>query len=579
MSTTDLRRPVTWLLGLLLLFPVLSLVVSKAASVIFTLLALAGIYLGIRRSGPRIAGDLLAVRRAFASYFLVGLVLYLILFIGDEHTELATKLLGRDIRFLVAGLVLVAIAVATALPLASRKWLDASFIAGGLLVGLVAIAEVMLASGPAHRASGASISILFGHLSAAFAISLGVLGLHRQGQARFLFFLAAFMAVVAVILSGTRGAVLSLCVLALLAAVLWNRLSVQRWLVSAGLALLVTTALWISPAGQRMGERLAAMDAEFSASLAALESSGETAAYRTLGCVSDPVVLQGIVRRIDFIAAALEGTGVATVSIPAAEAPVECSQAGQVLQFTNGTRTEVGARMPAAGYHAAGRTLRFLARGQGKLLIQFSGKLHKQYISGDEWQAVEFGPLVSGRELMFVDIPSQQSLQLLPIRDAVADYRFAGLDTSVGLRLQLWRSAIEAFLARPLLGLGPGGLRESWSRAIAAGEISARVGEFDHAHGEILTVAAERGIPGLLSLLAVYAAPFWLFWRRRDAYGRAGMAFIGVIFISGLTETIFNHSLGITYYSMMVLILATAPREGGLDRPLDQASPAISGKS
>ena len=155
----------------------------------------------------------------------------------------------------------------------------------------------------------------------------------------------------------------------------------------------------------------------------------------------------------------------------------------------------------------------------------------------------------------------QQAL-VWPVVSFPGEYEFIATNSSTGLRLELWKSASRAFRESPISGIGVGRL-PGWTEAEAGKGLTPWENtEFDHAHSEIMNTAAERGILGLLSLFAVYAAPFWLFLRRRDVFGYAGMAFVASIFLSGLTETIFNHSLGITYYSMMVLILATAPRAG-----------------
>src|SRR5690606_34865734 len=181
-----------WLLAAA--FPVLALVVDKAASTTYAIFFLAGLWLLARGRAVR-AGDAKWVLLAFAAYFAVGVLSY---FLG-EQTRLGEQLLGRDIRFLGALAVFLVLA-RLALP---ERLLAAGFIAGGFVTGAVAVAEVLMA-GPAHRAGGETISIVFGHLSALlFARNLAIAPFRRTARGRPA--VAAAFALVAVTLASTRG--------------------------------------------------------------------------------------------------------------------------------------------------------------------------------------------------------------------------------------------------------------------------------------------------------------------------------------------------------------------------------------
>src|SRR5690606_24049797 len=86
-------------------FPVTALVVPTAASTVFAIFFLAGLWLLIRGRAGKPDPLLTWILVAFAAYFAVGALSF---FLG-EQTRLGEKLLGRDLRFL--GAVVVAFAL------------------------------------------------------------------------------------------------------------------------------------------------------------------------------------------------------------------------------------------------------------------------------------------------------------------------------------------------------------------------------------------------------------------------------------------------------------------------------------
>src|SRR5690606_39934233 len=186
---------------LLAAFPLLALTGDKAGSVICALFVIAGLVILVRRDWPPLHRESRWVLLAFAAYFLASLASFLL----GEQTRLGEKILGRDARFLLA-LPLFFALLKTGF---AERWLKLAVAAGGMFTGAWAIGEVIIAGDFSHRASGESISIVFGHLSALlFALNLALL-LRGNRQERWLAALGAVFALVAVTFSGTRGALLS----------------------------------------------------------------------------------------------------------------------------------------------------------------------------------------------------------------------------------------------------------------------------------------------------------------------------------------------------------------------------------
>lgn len=140
-------------------------------------------------------------------------------------------------------------------------------------------------------------------------------------------------------------------------------------------------------------------------------------------------------------------------------------------------------------------------------------------------------------------------------------------DTSMCIRLQLWRSAWAMFEAQPATGVGNGvRFTQELKRRADEGKVSAYVAEgFGEAHNDMLMALALHGIPGALAMLALYLAPAWVFLSRmrRDHPQAArtaaamGLAVCLGFALFGLTELMFRgmRSLGF-YVTMMAVLLA-----------------------
>jgi O-antigen ligase len=153
----------------------------------------------------------------------------------------------------------------------------------------------------------------------------------------------------------------------------------------------------------------------------------------------------------------------------------------------------------------------------------------------------------------------------------VAGYQHSGdAGTSIGQRLDHWQLAWAMGRDRPLLGWGNAGYAAEKARRVAAGQASAAVLDFSHAHNEVLDQFAKRGLIGVAGLSVLYLVPLALFWPRRQAAGAAeparedetclrlmGVAFVVAHIGFGLTQVFFAHYNGVVVYlDMVVLIFA-----------------------
>ncbi|UYG06226.1 O-antigen ligase family protein [Halomonas sp. M4R1S46] len=136
--------------------------------------------------------------------------------------------------------------------------------------------------------------------------------------------------------------------------------------------------------------------------------------------------------------------------------------------------------------------------------------------------------------------------------------RYLGGDSgnSVGLRLDMWSAGIQLFLEKPLAGWGEGRLQAAWDGMVEAGLVHSAMNRFDQLHSDLIDTAARRGGLGLLSLLALYGVPVWLFARHlrgsQDAENRtlalSGLMICFAFVIFGLTQSMLRDARGLSGY-------------------------------
>ncbi|HEX6927742.1 MAG TPA: O-antigen ligase family protein [Gammaproteobacteria bacterium] len=540
-----------WLLAFA--FPVFALVVDKAASTIYAIFFLAGLWLLSRgrfeRPDPRLRWVLIA----FAAYFLVGVLSF---FLG-EQTRLGEKLLGRDIRFLAA--LPVCFVMLRLRP--SRLLIVSGLAAGGAVAGLVAWMQVVADAAAGVRAEGETISILFGHLCAALLLVNLVFAVRERNAWRWLAWAGALGALAGMLLSATRGAVLAVVVVGGVLVVMWGGLWWRRWAALLLAAAATAPVLILTPLADNLGAR-------FEEGLADVQRRVQAKAFlenfdwpqQAPACLDSPALLDWMVE-----SQAVRTSGSIDVLVvkndPTFAMADDTCTGRAFLRIRNSGASRATARLPERSVPrnaASGGVL--LVRGEGQLRLAGDHACRMTVKTQVPQRAVlEGGPTNRTRHVVALD--PDQYMDVVFIESWPGEYRFIDGMNAVNSRAYMWRAAFDAFVHAPVLGRGTGAFPVVLEDSAASGQSPWQIARYDHAHSEMLTVAAERGVIGLITLFAVYAAPFWLFRRRHDAFGWAGMALTASFFISGLTETIFNHSLGITYYCVLVLLLATAARE------------------
>jgi O-antigen ligase len=149
----------------------------------------------------------------------------------------------------------------------------------------------------------------------------------------------------------------------------------------------------------------------------------------------------------------------------------------------------------------------------------------------------------------------------------------ANLDTSVGLRLSLYRTAAVLFAEQPLLGWGFARLPDIRAiPAIAPFYTPALQSYFIGAgvHNEFLQAMVRMGIVGLASRILLYAVPLAIFVQACHSrlpvvrqHGYLGLVVVVGYLTAGFTSEVSNLIYAASFYALLVAVFAA----GALPRP------------
>lgn len=148
--------------------------------------------------------------------------------------------------------------------------------------------------------------------------------------------------------------------------------------------------------------------------------------------------------------------------------------------------------------------------------------------------------------------------------------------TSVGARLDMWKSAVIGIQEKPLLGWGVQGVREMRKSHYEQGLISQFASSFDHAHNQFLHDATTRGLLGLLALFGILLVPLHFFLRNLKYLPKNSLGYlwgilgcVHILSIIGyfMTQAFLSHNSGMMFYAFCTLLFYGL-QKAELNRPL-----------
>lgn len=136
-------------------------------------------------------------------------------------------------------------------------------------------------------------------------------------------------------------------------------------------------------------------------------------------------------------------------------------------------------------------------------------------------------------------------------------------DSSIEMRLEAWHTAYDVFKEQPILG---GGLAGYHRAALTHNSTAFLDCCTDHAHNDVIHIAANKGLVGVLSWAFLLAIPLVAFIRqagRRNSPAIRNLSIAGAMIpasylIFGLTEATFDRSLFLTFYLVSISAVAAA---------------------
>ena len=134
--------------------------------------------------------------------------------------------------------------------------------------------------------------------------------------------------------------------------------------------------------------------------------------------------------------------------------------------------------------------------------------------------------------------------------------------TSIGQRMEMWRTAWALSDEHIWLGMGRNGYLAAKQTLAEGGKMDASVKDYTNAHNDYLDALVKRGIVGVLALLALFLMPLALFARalrhgpgNARPFALAGVVLCTCYMIFGLTTSSLTLNIGIIMLVFPMVIL------------------------
>jgi O-antigen ligase len=140
--------------------------------------------------------------------------------------------------------------------------------------------------------------------------------------------------------------------------------------------------------------------------------------------------------------------------------------------------------------------------------------------------------------------------------------------SSVGARLEVWRTALMNIPQRPWLGWPEDDYEAELQRLVQAKEIDPYMLNMANAHNNYLEVLLLQGVVGLIALLAVFLLPLWFFCRRLrsdditvKALALCGSSLVASYMMFAISQVILGRNNGVIFYVLTLAIIWACMRQ------------------
>lgn len=131
-------------------------------------------------------------------------------------------------------------------------------------------------------------------------------------------------------------------------------------------------------------------------------------------------------------------------------------------------------------------------------------------------------------------------------------------NSSVGVRLAMWRWGIDSFIENPVLGIGQANFESLRKAAIAHNELPEAVETFASLHNQVISDLATCGLLGLIALVSFWVLSWRYYWTRLTASdpdlrscATSGLLTVGGTALFSMTDSLFGTGPGTLAFAML----------------------------
>lgn len=139
------------------------------------------------------------------------------------------------------------------------------------------------------------------------------------------------------------------------------------------------------------------------------------------------------------------------------------------------------------------------------------------------------------------------------------------LDTSIGMRLQMWKAALYLSTESPLVGLGDTHI--AYKKELAEqGIISPAIIDFSHYHNQFLNELVKYGVIGLALLLLAICLPIYSLFNVKKQHKWPAILVLLIFIVASLTDVPFQHAQLLIFYFIVMHITLCAEQSSPLTK-------------
>ncbi|OOF65522.1 O-antigen ligase [Rodentibacter sp. Ppn85] len=174
-------------------------------------------------------------------------------------------------------------------------------------------------------------------------------------------------------------------------------------------------------------------------------------------------------------------------------------------------------------------------------------------------------------------MPNSRVMERLSlIQYDIARYEQNNANTSLGLRFEMWKSAVEMVKEKPVLGWGEKGATEKRKQDVEMKVVASDIGQYTHAHNQYLDDFSKRGIVGFITFLAILLVPLYQFKRRLNStaletklIASLGVVHILSVMIYCLSQGFFTHNSGNIFYFFLTIVFLAMLKQSEKQQSLE----------